>query len=68
MEDGVDEDCVMRYSATPTLSVAVKEVTGTVRDVEVAGIVKEVIDGGIVSMKKVASVDVPMPALFVANA
>ncbi len=46
---GLVAESVTRYPVTPTLSVAVNEVTATVRLVEVAGIVNAVTVGGVVS-------------------
>jgi hypothetical protein len=40
---------VRRKPVTPTLSVALRAVTETVSELEVAGMVKEVTDGGVVS-------------------
>jgi hypothetical protein len=46
---GAVEDSVAMKPVTPTLSVAVNDVIGTVNDVEVAGIVNELTVGGCVS-------------------
>ncbi len=47
--DGVDDVSVRRYPVTAWLSVAVKDETETVRDVEVEGITKAVTFGFVVS-------------------
>ncbi len=46
---GVVEDVVIRYPATPILSVAVNDRMATVSVLAVAGRLKEVTDGGVVS-------------------
>ena len=49
LESGAVEDPVTRYPVTPKSSVAMKELTATVSDVELAGSANAVTVGGVVS-------------------
>ena len=49
LSEGTDEDEVIKYSATPMLSVAAKEFTATVSDEALDGMVKAVIVGAVTS-------------------